>query len=324
MKCPNHPENEVTGYCGTCGAFGCAECLTQHEGLLLCARHYRPIAKKIEEERKLEKARKKQIRQRLVVRYQDGRTERGVSYALNTRDSSFYLDEVDENGVATGKTHSVRFSDLKAVFFVKSFDGNFDKRRRYSEWAPEGSEMWVEFKDGETIRGFSLRHYDPAEPRFHIIPSDPATNNISILVEAAAVHRVYTAEEYQAKRAQEEQERKVKREAGAPDLSQEETLGDFYFETRNYPAALEQYELAMKKQPKSGRIRRKTLAAQYNVGVQCIKRREYREALMYMERVLAIEPENPHAVKKVVQLRRIIEREQKKQEAALEDAQRFC
>ena len=253
-----------------------------------------------------QQSRRDQARQRLVVRYMDGRRENGVSFALKPKEPIFHLDEVDEEGVTTGKTHQVRFSDLKAVFFVKSFDGNFDKSAKFREWTPEGTEMVVEFRDGEIIRGTTLHRYNELDERFYLVPEDQTSNNISILVEAAAVVGVYTADEYKERRSQEKASRK--KEDVSADLSQEETMGDFYFETRNYPAALEQYKAAARMFPHSGRLRKKSLASVYNIGVQFIKRREYAEALEYMERILQVDPENAHARKKVTQLRRIIER----------------
>jgi len=36
MKCPNHPENEVTGACVGCGNFFCGDCLAQVHGKNYC------------------------------------------------------------------------------------------------------------------------------------------------------------------------------------------------------------------------------------------------------------------------------------------------
>jgi len=306
MRCPNHSQAEVTGYCCVCGSFGCPECLSTHESNLYCRRHYQPIAQKIEEEKRHEQVRKKHPRQLLVIRYADGRCQYGVCYALNVRDTVFYLDLVSAGGVSLEKTETVRFQDLKAVFLVKSFDGHYDKNVRYKEWTPEGTELVVEFNDGEVVRGFSLRRYDPNDLRFHLIPADPTTNNISILVERGFVKVVHTPEEYKAKV---EREREALREQEGATLSQEETKGDFYFETRNYAAALEEYRLATAKFPQLHRLRKKTLLAQYNVGVQHIKRHEYQQALTYMEAILKVEPRNERVAKKVSQLRHIIRKE---------------
>jgi tetratricopeptide (TPR) repeat protein len=189
---------------------------------------------------------------------------------------------------------------------VKSFDGNFDKSLRYREWTPEGNAVVIEFKDGEVLRGSCLHRYDPGDERFYLIPDDPNSNNISVLVEASALAGVFSPQQYEARLAAEREEKK-KAPAGA-DLSQEETLGDFYFETRNYLGAMEQYEQAGRRFPQSGRLRRKMLATQYNIGVQYVKRREFAEALVWMQKVLKADPENAHAIKKVAQLRRILER----------------
>ncbi len=311
MKCPNHPQADATGYCSVCGTFGCPECLTLHEGNLLCSKHYRPIARKIEEERRTLEQRRKHPRQRLVVRYLDGRTLYGVSFALNTREPAFHLDLVDANGTPVGQTVPVRFQDLKAVFLVKSFDGHFDKSLRYREYTPEGGELVVRFRDGEVVRGFSLQRYDPVEPRFHLIPSDPATNNISIVVERSAVEGVYAPEEYKAKLIEE-------REALGSDasgISQEESTGDFYFETRNYAAALEQYLDAAHKFPQVRRLQKKLFLTRYNVGIEHIKRREYDKALASLEFVLKADPRNERVRKKVAQLRHIVEKTQRKSAA---------
>lgn len=306
MKCPRHPKNEATGYCTVCGDLGCEECLHDHEGQRLCPRHYRPIARKLEEEKRHEDVRKRHPRQRMVVRYADGRCEYGVCFALSVKDTGFHLDLVDQNETPLAETKHVRFEDLKAVFLVKSFDGKFDKTASYKEWNPEGGELVVQFNDGEVVRGFSLRRYDPDELRFHLIPLDPTTNNVSILVERTAVAAVYTPDEYKAKRAQ---EKEAKKSTGpAADLSQEEGTGDFYFETRNYEAALEQYRLAQEKHPDLRRLKKKLLLAQYNVGIQHIKRHEYDKALALMETVLAADPHNSRVRRKVSKLRHIIKR----------------
>lgn len=313
MRCPNHSRADVVGYCIVCGEFGCDECLTLHEGNLLCARHYRPIAQKLEDEKRQETIRKRHPRQRLVVRYRDGRCQYGMCFSLNQKEAGFHLDLSDTAGTSLGETQYVRFADLKAVFLVKSFDGRYDKSVRYREWTPEGHELVVEFQDGEIIRGYSLHRYDPDDTRFHLIPSDPTTNNISVLVEKSAVKHVYTPDEYTAHLAEQ-------REAMGTDapvqLSQEETTGDFYFETRNYPAALEQYRLAAARFPKLRRLQKKIFLTLYNVGVNHIKRHEYDKALSYMESVLKMDPNNERVKKKVHQLRHIIQKSSRPHEAS--------
>lgn len=272
---------------------------------MLCARHYRPIAQKQEEQKKHEEQRKRHQRQRLVAHYLDGHCDYGVSYAMSLRDSGFHLYLLDAAGVPQEATRLVHFKDLKAVFLVKSFDGKFDKTVKYKEWAPEGTELVVRFRDQEVIRGFSLHRYDPDESRFHLIPADTTTNNVSVVVERTAVECVYTPEEYQQKLAA------VK--TGAPaaaesTLSQEETMGDFYYETRNYAVAYEHYRQAAAKHPQVKRLVKKLFFTQYNLGVHCIKQRDYPKALFFMEGLLKVDPHNARVQKKVAQLRYIIDK----------------
>jgi tetratricopeptide (TPR) repeat protein len=279
-----------------------------HIGTLLRQRwtEQKELRRKYVEEKRAE-ARRKHPRQRLVVRYKDGRIQYGVCFALNPQDTGFHLDTMTREGATTGETIQIRFNELKAVFQVKSFDGHFNSRQKYPEYHPEGKEYICEFGDGEIIRGFTLRPYDPDAERFFLIPTESSSNNISILVERSALAHVYTPEQYEEKRLKEIEERS--KETVASDVTHEESMGDFYFETRNYPAALQQYKAAMKAQPRSVRLRKKILATEYNIAVQFIKRREYEKALAGIEKILEADPSNPHARKKVAQLRRIIDKE---------------
>ncbi len=258
---------------------------------------------------KRQEVRKKHARQRLVVHYRDGRTEYGICLALNPKEAGFHLDRMSVDEVSTGETMHVRYQDLKAVFHVKSFDGKHAADQRFAQFQPEGQEVIVTFQDGESIRGFTLQNYSPDDPRFTLIPADPKSNNLSILIEVTSVERVYTIEEYEAARAQKREA--SKKEDVSTDFSHEETMGDFYAETRNWTSAHEQYRAAVRANPQSRRLRKKLLLAEYNIGVQYIKRREYPQALACMEKILATDPHNAHAKKKVLQLRRIIQKSER-------------
>ena len=312
MKCASHPRKEAAGYCFVCGAFGCDDCLNLHEGNTYCKKHYRPFAEKIEQDRKHQAVRKRHGRHHLVIRYKDGRTEYGICLVMNVNDSGFHLEKTDERGVTINETTRIRFKDLKAVFNVKSFDGHFDKSQRYQEYTPGGSEVVVRFMDGETIRGNSLKSYDPDDARFYLIPEDADSNNISILVEGSAVEGVYSPEEYDALPKEEAKPAQAEPKHDATQTSQEETMGEFYFETHGYPAALEQYQLAAKQNPDSARLRRKIVVSTINIGIQHIKKRRYPDALRCMESALQYDPNHVHAKKKAEQLREVIEKTERR------------
>ena len=334
MKCPNHLLTNVAGYCAVCGMFACESCLTVHEGNKYCSRHYKPIADKLKAEAQSVEVRKKHGRQHLVVHYTNGSTAQGISRSMNTREAGFFLEIEDKKGVLTGETERIQFGDIKYIANVKSYSGKFDQSEQHPEYNATGSPVVVRFRDGEVVDGTTMHNYVPNEPRFYIIPHDPMSNNINILVEQAAIERVFTPEEYEAEKAL-AKEQKVQRrkndsdlrrrqadedggaelgESGAPEpeLSQEESMGDFYFETHNYPSALEQYVMARNKAPHSVRLRKKVTVSTLNIGIQFIKSREYPKALEYMEQALELEPDNPHAKKKAKQLRKTIDKTERR------------
>ena len=92
-----------------------------------------------------------------------------------------------------------------------------------------------------------------------------------------------------------------------------------FVEQHNYPAAREQYQLASAKHSDSGRIHRKLLVSTLNVGIGYIKSRDYPKALAWMEMALELDPDNPHAKKKAKQLRRVIEKTQRRMKQYLEE-----
>ena len=84
----------------------------------------------------------------------------------------------------------VRLSDLKAVFFVKSFAGNrdYDERKEFVA-AFTGRRLAVRFSDGEVLVGTSF-NYSPSAAGFFLFPADQSSNNDKVFVVAAAVAEV--------------------------------------------------------------------------------------------------------------------------------------
>jgi tetratricopeptide (TPR) repeat protein len=308
----------AAGYCCVCGSFYCEQCLNRHEGNLYCPKHYKPIAAKLSEEQRLAEGRKRHQRHALIVHLRDGHREQGVSHAMNIRESGFHLNCEDDSGIATGKNIRVRFADVKYVANVKSYSGKFDRSESFPGYPAGGSPIVVEFKDGETIEGRTVHAYNPEDPRFYLVPNDPHSNFINLLVEHSAVKAVYSAAEWASKKhAEAEQTRQEKATGTATPTvaTQEETMGDFYFEQHNYASAVEQYRIAEKKHPHSLRLRKKLLAATMNVGIGFVKRRDYPNALEWMKKALEIDPHNPVAEKKAKQLNKVIQKTQRRMKA---------
>jgi hypothetical protein len=124
--------------------------------------------------------------QRVVIRYADGRVLRGFV----ARKDETALQDTPPESLAVKDSHgesvTVGASDIKAIFFVKSFEGNPD----YTEFKvfssrPTGKGVWVRvhFRDGEMIEGVApncLETYSKAV--FYITPPDPGSNNQGVLV----------------------------------------------------------------------------------------------------------------------------------------------
>ena len=123
---------------------------------------------------------------KVVIRYLDGRVLRAYLTAEEDRalqgsaPESFSVQSMD------GNRAEVLASDIKAIFFVKSFEGTAD----YSEFKvfsaqPNGKGVWVQvqFQDGEMMEGVAPNRIDTyVKPVFSMTPPDPASNNQTVLV----------------------------------------------------------------------------------------------------------------------------------------------
>lgn len=261
--------------------------------------------RELHEQRRRQAIQKKHPRQRLIAHFLDGREVFGVSFDLNLREDDFHLDCVDNEGRTTGEQIKIRFDELKSIHHVKSFNGKFNPDD-FPSMEPDGPEMVVEFGDGEVVKGRVFQSGSEADQRFFLIPRDRKSNALKILVDRATAKGVYTREEYKQKQ---KEALETYRKQSSSTLSQEETTGDFYAETRDHMTALQMYEKALEKVGRNPRLLKKILVTKYNIGVNYIKRRDYDKALDYMKQVLEIDPKNEHARKKASKLKRIIAHE---------------
>ena len=103
------------------------------------------------------------------------------------RNSPLYpLDSIQVKVLETGKTQSLPTKDAKAVFFVKTFDGDLRHRAlHFHEHAPIVAGLWVRvyFHDGEMIEGIISNARDYVlEDGFFMMPTDPNGNNKLVYV----------------------------------------------------------------------------------------------------------------------------------------------
>jgi hypothetical protein len=124
---------------------------------------------------------------KLVVHFKDGRLIKGTSFKLDPRTKGFYLLLRQTSDKMQEEVY-VEFADLKAIFFVKNFDGKpLEDQTVRKEYVPEGHEITVRFKDGEILEGFALGGYIDSSERFYVDLRSGKDNNYAALVERLAV-----------------------------------------------------------------------------------------------------------------------------------------
>lgn len=129
----------------------------------------------------------------VVVNMGDGVLLKGTTNNFFPNKDKFHLTVKETNEV-----REVPLMNLKAVFFVKDFEGDPDYRERTdAERSGLGKRIEVEFKDGETLVGYS-QGYTPNRPGFFIFPADPESNNDRIFVLTAATKSVRFVEQQPA------------------------------------------------------------------------------------------------------------------------------
>jgi hypothetical protein len=90
----------------------------------------------------------------------------------------------------TGEVREISLADLKAVFFVKDFDGDSSYQERTDvERTGFGKKIQVDFKDGETLVGY-CHGFARNREGFFVFPADPQSNNDRIFVITAATEKV--------------------------------------------------------------------------------------------------------------------------------------
>ena len=91
---------------------------------------------------------------------------------------------------STGEPEEVMLEDLKAVFFVKEYEGDSNYQERTDvERVGFGKKIQVDFNDGERLLGYSSG-FTPGRTGFFVFPADPESNNDRIFVITAATKEV--------------------------------------------------------------------------------------------------------------------------------------
>jgi hypothetical protein len=113
-------------------------------------------------------------------------SELGSIEQLLRNDPMYPLDSIRLKLLDSGAVEDVSTKDAKAVFFVKTFDGDLRHRAlHFHEHAPTVPGLWVRvyFYDGEMIEGIISNTKDfVLETGFFLRPTDPNGNNRLVYV----------------------------------------------------------------------------------------------------------------------------------------------
>jgi len=136
-----------------------------------------------------------QDNQKVILRFIDGKMLKGYIRDLKIAEEYLYLEDESSHQL------KVRLKELKAIFYVKKFEGErgHQEKKDFAGIRQGTKRVLVKFKDGETImgnmegaipwqKGFFLESMK--EKAFTIIPVDEAGNNTRILVVTTAVKDV--------------------------------------------------------------------------------------------------------------------------------------
>ena len=124
--------------------------------------------------------------QKVVVRYRDGRVMRGFTSDFNATRPQLHISSDPVSGDAL----MVPIHQLKALFFVREFEGNpnYVEEKTFAE-QPQGRKLEVTFEDGEVLVGSTLS-YRPEGHGFFVHPADKKANNLRVFVSSGAVRHV--------------------------------------------------------------------------------------------------------------------------------------
>jgi hypothetical protein len=133
--------------------------------------------------------------EKAVTRLNNGKVLKGYLKEFSPDQDEVILEE-ELNGVP----QPVKIEDVKAVFFVRSFEGDreYKEKKSYGFARVKGQRVFVKFRDGEGLvgflegkvpwkRGFFLSKKDSDLKGFYLLPADEDANNIKIFVVYSSV-----------------------------------------------------------------------------------------------------------------------------------------
>jgi len=133
--------------------------------------------------------------QKVILRFVDGKLLKGFIRDLKLSADYLFLEDESNN------QHKVRLKELKAIFFVRRFEGDrsYHEKKTFTGNPPSSKRIFVKFKDGENMMGYiegaipwqrGFFNETMKEKGFYLLPADEGSNNIKTLVITSAVKDV--------------------------------------------------------------------------------------------------------------------------------------
>lgn len=136
--------------------------------------------------------------EKVVARFRDGRIIKG-----HVKRFSIESDAIVLKNEKTGEERSIAIEELKAIFFVKSFQGVSEhiERKTFGIRRLKGRRVFVKFLDKESLvgctegavpwdKGFSLAKLGENAKGFFLIPVDGDCNNERVFVVGSAIQDI--------------------------------------------------------------------------------------------------------------------------------------
>ena len=136
--------------------------------------------------------------EKVVARFRDGRVAKGQVMRFSIESDTIVL-----KNEKTGEKDSIEIEELKAIFFVKSFQGVSEhvEKKAFGLRRLAGRKVFVKFHDKESLvgctegavpwdKGFSLAKLGEHAKGFFLIPVDGDSNNVKIFVVGSAIQDI--------------------------------------------------------------------------------------------------------------------------------------
>lgn len=121
----------------------------------------------------------------VVVQTIGGEIIKGITNDFSPHKDFFHLKEQD-----SGSILEIDIFDLKAVYFVKTYDGDPDHDiHNELERTGMGKRIRVRFRDGEVMVGYT-QGYTPNRPGFFLFPADEQSNNSRVYVVSSSTEEI--------------------------------------------------------------------------------------------------------------------------------------